>query len=138
MTLDDNTPTAETDTSAAAEMGDTQTQNDGATEQASASGTNLPPFMHMLFDSLVAAEDAAAEDAEAEEIVQDATDFYAVAQTLTGMSTNAESFADSLELNGMGDIAKHVRAAAKAVRKGAKVSRANAAESLTVLSSDTE
>ena len=136
MTLDDNTPTAETDTSAAAEMGGTPSQNDGAKEQASGPGPNLPPFLEMLFGSVIAEGELAAEEAEAAEIVEDATDFYAVAQTLTGMSTSAESFADSLELSGMGDVAEFVREAARKARKGARLARDNARETLVVLASD--
>lgn len=121
---------------AAAEVSENATQNDSATEQAFGPGPSLPPFLGMLFGSIMAAEQAAAEEAEAAEIVEDATDFYAVAQKLTAMSNGAESFADSLELNGMGDVAEFVREAASKVRKGAKLARSNARETLVVLVPD--
>ncbi|WP_375292180.1 hypothetical protein [Sphingomonas melonis] len=120
---------------AAAEVNETPTQDDTATatEQAFGPGPNLPPFLEMIFGSIMAAEQAAAEEAETAEIVDDATDFYAVAQKLTAMSNGAEAFADSLELNGMGDVAEFVREAASKARKGAKLARSNARETLVVL-----
>ncbi|HIV77335.1 MAG TPA: hypothetical protein H9899_07405 [Candidatus Sphingomonas excrementigallinarum] len=121
---------------AAAEVSENATQDDSATEQTFGPGPSLPPFLGMLFGSIMAAEQAAAEEAEAAEIVEDATDFYAVAQKLTAMSNGAESFADSLELNGMGDVAEFVREAASKVRKGAKLARSNARETLVVLVPD--
>ena len=130
---------------AAAEVSENATQDDSATEQAFGPGPSLPPFLGMLFGSIMAAElaaeeaaaeEAAAEEAETAEIVEDATDFYAVAQKLTAMSNGAESFADHLELNGMGDVAEFVREAASKVRKGAKLARSNARETLVVLVPD--
>lgn len=121
---------------AAAEVSENATQDDSATEQAFGPGPNLPPFLEMIFGSMMAEAVAAAEEAETAEIVEDATDFYAVAQKLTAMSNGAESFADSLELNGMGDVAEFVREAASKVRKGAKLARSNARETLVVLVPD--
>lgn len=121
---------------AAAEVNDNATQDDSATEQAFSPGPNISSFFDMIFGSMMAEAVAAAEEAETAEIVEDATDCYAVAQKLTAMSTGAESLADHLELNGMGDVAEFVREAASKMRKGAKLARSNARETLVVLVPD--
>lgn len=71
--------------------------------------------------------------AETAEVVADAENQFATAQALTAMSTGAEALADKLELEGQGDVAEFVRIAAKATRKGAKLARRNATDTLTLV-----
>lgn len=110
-----------------------QVAEEAATDAPPTAGT-VPDFIRLILESIiersVEADINAAADQEEEELLDDAAGDFAVAQQLTVMFNNAEVFADTLEMNGKGDVAEFVREAAKLVRKGANLARANARDVL--------